>query len=95
MVVGVEDTPTFTRSMLINVSEMIQILLQAAPTLTDDYVTEKILELLGDGDKADYIINQKAVEELNRFGIGVEESQQEQTEQEQTEQEETEVEENA
>ena len=90
VVVGVEDTPTFTRSMLINVSEMIQILLQAAPTLTDDYVTEKILELLGDGDKADYIINQKAVEELNRFGIGVEESQQEQTEQE-----ETEVEENA
>lgn len=90
IVAGVKDTATFTRSMLINVGEMIQILLQAAPTLTDDYVTKKILELLGDGDQADYIINQKAVEELNRFGIGIEESQQEQTEQE-----ETEVEENA
>lgn len=81
-VIGIEDTPTFTRSMLINVSEMIQILLQSATTLTDEYVTTKILELLGDGDKAEYIINQKAADELSRYGISVEQSQPNETEEE-------------
>lgn len=66
-VVGVEDTPTFTRSMLVNVSETVQILTQAAPYLTEDYTTTKILELLGDGDKAEYILNQKAADEMSRF----------------------------
>ena len=66
-VVGVEDTPTFTRSMLVNVSETVQILTQAAPYLTEDYATTKILELLGDGDKAEYILNQKAADEMSRF----------------------------
>ena len=79
-VIGIEDTPTFTRSMLINVSEMIQILLQSATALTDEYVTTKILELLGDGDKAEYIINQKVADELARYNISVQQSNQNENE---------------
>lgn len=69
-VIGIEDTPTFTRSMLINVNESITTLMQIAAVLPRDYVITKILELLGDGDKAEYIINQLIAEELNRFSMG-------------------------
>ena len=60
-VAGIEDTPTFTRSYLINTQEEIQTVLQAATYLDDEYVTKKILTLLGDADKAEEII--KAMEE--------------------------------
>lgn len=60
-VAGIEDKPTFTRSYLINTQEEIQTVLQAATYLDDEYVTRKILTLLGDADKAEEII--KAMEE--------------------------------
>ena len=60
-VAGIEDTPTFTRSYLINTQEEISTVLQAAAYLDDEYVTKKILTLLGDADKAEEII--KAMEE--------------------------------
>lgn len=55
-VAGIEDKPTFTRSYLVNTQEEISTLLQAAQYLDDEYVTRKILTLLGDADKADEII---------------------------------------
>lgn len=55
-VAGLEDNPTFTRSYLVNTTEEISVLLQAAQYLDDEYVTRKILTLLGDADKADEII---------------------------------------
>ena len=55
-VAGLEDNPTFTRSYLVNTTEEISGLLQAAQYLDDEYVTRKILTLLGDADKADEII---------------------------------------
>ena len=55
-VAGLEDTPTFTRSYLVNTTEEISVLLQAAQYLDDEYVTRRILTLLGDADKADEII---------------------------------------
>lgn len=78
IVAGIEDTATFTRATLVNSTENLQMLVQAAPFLTEDYVTTKTLELFGDGDKADYIINQRKAEELNRFGIGADEEDQKQ-----------------
>ena len=39
----------------------------AAPYLTDEYVTEKILTLLGDADMIDTVLQQKAQEQANRF----------------------------
>lgn len=64
---GIEDEPTFTRSMLINTSETIQTVIQGAQYLPAEYVTSKVLELLGDGDKADEILKQMAANELERF----------------------------
>lgn len=55
-VAGKEDEPTFTRSRLVNVQEQVQTVIQGGTYLDDEYVTQKILELLGDGDKADEML---------------------------------------
>lgn len=65
-VAGLEDDPTFTRSQIANESEMIQNVVAAAQYLSEDYVTRKLLQLLGDGDLADEIIRQKDADELER-----------------------------
>lgn len=65
-VAGMEDDPTFTRSQIANESEMIQNVVAAAQYLSEDYVTRKLLQLLGDGDLADEIIRQKDADELER-----------------------------
>ena len=49
-----------------NVQEEINTVVSAASYLTEDYVTEKILTILGDGDKANKILKQKAADELER-----------------------------
>jgi SPP1 family phage portal protein len=68
-VAGIEnEQPTFTRSKLINVSEDVQTVLQANEVLDDEYVTEKILNLLGDGDKFEEIQKRKAADELQMVG---------------------------
>ena len=64
---GVDDTPTFTRSMIVNTSEEIEVVLQAATALNADYVTKKILSLLGDADKADEMIQNMSADEMDRF----------------------------
>lgn len=66
-VAGIEDEATFTRSVIINQSEMINTLLTAATYLPDEYVTRKILEYLGDGDKADDLLKQIDADEIDRF----------------------------
>ena len=66
--VGIEDEPTYTRSLIVNQQEMIQNLVASAEYLSDDYITRKVLEILGDTGKADEIINQRLLEDVNRFG---------------------------
>ena len=65
-VAGVKDTVTFTRSAIVNTAEYIQVLLQAAQNLDSEYVTRKLLEVLGDGDKADEMLDKMAADELSR-----------------------------
>ena len=65
-VAGLEDTPTFTRSQVANESEAITNVIQAAQYLSDEYITQKLLYLLGDGDLYDEVIAQKDAEELER-----------------------------
>jgi len=67
---GIEDTPSFTRSMVVNATENIQVILQGAQYLSADYVTEKILTLLGDGDKTDEVLAEIDGEDMSRFGGG-------------------------
>ena len=55
-VAGIDDAPTFTRSYLINVSEEVDTVLAAAEYLDAEYITNKILTLLGDADKAEEVL---------------------------------------
>lgn len=69
----IDDEPTFTRSVIVNTQEEIQTVLQAASVLDDEYITRKVLTLLGDGDMADEIIDRVNADELNRGGVTEEE----------------------
>lgn len=79
-VAQIDDTFSFTRSMLVNRSEEIQSLMLAAQSLPEDYVTRKVLTILGDIDQTEDIIEQMAADELDR--ITLPERQYEQNEQE-------------
>lgn len=73
--VGIEDTPTYTRSLIVNQQEQIQTLLSAGEYLSPEYITRKILEILGDTDKADEVLEQVLAAEVERFGsVGGEEN---------------------
>jgi len=64
---GIEDDPTFTRSMIINTQEDIQTIVQAATYLPEEYVAQKILELLGDADKVNDILSKMQDDEIERM----------------------------
>lgn len=66
---GIEDTPSFTRSVIVNTQEEIQTVLQAAEYIDEEYTTRKILTLLGDGDMADEILDRVAADELEMGGL--------------------------
>lgn len=62
-----DETPSFTRDALINTSEEINAVLSAAQYLSEEYITEKVLTLLGDGDKAEDMINKINEENMEKF----------------------------
>lgn len=64
---GIDDEPMFTRSMIVNRQEEVQIVVQSASYLSEDYVTRKVLTLLGDADLADEMLDQIADDELGRY----------------------------
>lgn len=66
-VLGIDDKPTFTRSVIVNQQELIQNIVSAGSDLPQKYKTRKILEILGDIDKADEVLAQLTAEDANRF----------------------------
>ena len=64
---GIEDEPTYTRSQMSNQSELLEMVMQAAEYLDDEYVTTKILTLLGDADKAKEVLQRKDAEAADRY----------------------------
>lgn len=78
--VGIEDEPTYTRSLIVNQQEMIQNLVASAEYLSADYITRKVLEILGDIDKVDEVMEQKLVDETSRYRNEPEEDETEKTE---------------
>ena len=66
-VAGIEDDPSFSRSMIINAQESVQTVLQAAEYLDGEYVTRKVLTLMGDGDKADEVLERMANDDMERM----------------------------
>ena len=68
---GIEDEhPTFTRSTIVNQAEEIQSLVQAAPYLGQEYVTKRILTILGDGDKVKEVLEQIDAGDVQRLSFG-------------------------
>lgn len=67
LLAGIEDEPTYTRSQMSNRSEMIQNVLSATEYLDDEYITKKILTLLGDGDEAKEVLKRKDAEMADRY----------------------------
>lgn len=67
---GIDDEPTYTRNRIINTQEEIQSVLMVAPYVTQEYLTRKLLTLLGDADQVDEILKQLAAEDLDRMGGG-------------------------
>lgn len=84
-VAGIEDEPVFTRSTIVNSQEEIQLVIQAAMFLEEDYVVRKILTLLGDGDLADDVLKKRAANELERAQMEMPEETEETEEEERVE----------
>lgn len=83
-VFGIDDDPTYTRSYLTNQNEMIQTIISAGTELPTPYKTRKILEILGDIDHVDEVLNEVTAEDMDRFGGSgtlSDEDQQDQTDQ--------------
>ena len=64
---GIDDEPTYTRSQMSNQGDLLDMVLQCGEYLDDDYITTKILTLLGDGDKAQEVLERKDIENSERY----------------------------
>ena len=67
-VAGVDDEPAFNRSTIVNSQEEVQTVLLAASYLSEEYVTRKVLSILGDVDMADDIIKERDASAAERLG---------------------------
>ena len=67
-IAGIEDTPSFTRSQIVNNHEELQLVIQAAQFLEQEYVVKKILTLLGDGDMFDEVMEKITANEISQMG---------------------------
>ena len=67
-VAGIEDSPTFTRSLIVNTQEEINNVITASEYFDQDYTTRKLLTLLGDGDLADDMLERMDSENMERMG---------------------------
>lgn len=69
-IAGVSDKPTYTRSIIVNKAEEIQSVIAGAMYLSSDYVTQKILTLLGDKDALVEVQRGIAEDTIDRFTEG-------------------------
>jgi hypothetical protein len=76
-VLGIEDSVTFVRSKLANRNEEINALLNASEYLSQEYITEKLLTILGDIDKMEEVLEQMANDSISRMSSGEDEPEDE------------------
>ena len=79
-VVGIEDEPTFSRSIMVNVQEEVQTIVQAASYLNEDYITTKIMTIFGDADLVEDALKEKDAENMTRLNEVEEEEPEEEPE---------------
>ena len=66
---GADDTPSYTRSQIVNKSEETQTVLMGAEYYDDEYITKKLLTINGDIDQYDELMRRKDAEELDRMDV--------------------------
>lgn len=66
-IAGIDDEYSFTRSKIVNVAEEVQTIIQSASYLGTDYVTQKILTILGDADKIEDVFRDMETDDISRF----------------------------
>lgn len=67
---GIKDeNPTFTRSEIVNKAEEVNIVLSSAQYLGQEYVTEKVLTILGDKDKLEDVQKEIEKEEQEKMAL--------------------------
>lgn len=74
-IAGIKDKPTFTPDMLVNQNEEIQTVISAGEYLDQEYVTTKILTILGDADKVKEVLARMSAEEVTAFSVEPEETE--------------------
>lgn len=65
-VAGIDDEPTYTRNQIINKQEETQTVMLGAEYYDDEYITKKLLTILGDADQYEDLMKRKAAEEVDR-----------------------------
>lgn len=68
-IAGIDNEASFTRSLIVNTQEEITTVIAAAQFLDGEYVTRKILTLLGDGDQADEVIQRREAEMMATMNL--------------------------
>ena len=81
-VLGIDDTVTFVRSRMANKNEEISAILSGAEYLSQEYITEKLLTILGDIDRVDEVLEQIADDSMDRMTGGEDLFEEEETEEE-------------
>ena len=66
LLAGIDDEPSFSRSIIVNAQEEVQLVIQAASFLDEEYVTTKIMTLLGDADLVEDVLKRREADELER-----------------------------
>lgn len=69
-VAGVEDEPTYNRSIIVNSTEEIATITNAGLYLDDEYITERIMTTLGDKDKVQEVLDRRAATNMKRMTTG-------------------------
>ena len=72
---GIDDAPTYQRDTIVNKAEEVQTVLMAANNLSDEYVTRKILTILGDVDSVEDVMKERLAEDVSRYALQREEQQ--------------------
>lgn len=81
-IAGIQDKPTFVRSVVVNKAEEIQILMQSAQFLPEEYLTKRILTIFGDIDAYDEVMRMKMGDEMDMAGLGGDDEDEEEETQE-------------
>ena len=68
-IAGIDDKPSYTRNQIINKNEEIQSVLLGATYFDDEYITQKLLTILGDADQYDEMMKRKDAESMERLDI--------------------------